>query len=94
METLAELTLNNGLLEKLGFALGGYLCAALGWGIRVEIKLRELSIEQRASKVTAEALRDDVKSLVRFESDARVHMGRVDEKLDQIYRTLKTGLEK
>ena len=94
METLAELTLNNGLLEKLGFVVAGYLCAAIAWGIRVEIKLRELTIEQHASKDAAEALRDDVKSLVRFESDARVHMGRVDEKLDQIYRTLKTGLEK
>ncbi len=86
---LAQLTIPVRTLEAAGWALVGYIVAAIGWGFRVELKLAKLDRDQQVANKVADSLKDSVDRLVRFEGDARVHMARVDERLDQIVELVK-----
>lgn len=86
---LAQLTIPARTVETALWALGGYIAAAIGWGFRVELKLAKLDRDQQVANQVADSLKGSVERLVKFEGDARVHMARVDERLDQIVELVK-----
>lgn len=85
---LAEITIPDPTLAAATFALAGYIVAAIGWGFRVELKLAKLDQDAKVQKVVADEMRADVKSLVNFQQESRLHMGNVDQKLETILERL------
>jgi Tfp pilus assembly protein PilO len=85
---LAEITITDPTLAAATFALAGYIVAAIGWGFRVELKLAKLDQDAKVQKVVADEMRSDVKSLVNFQQESRLHMGSVDQKLEAILERL------
>ncbi len=86
---LAQLTVPVRTLEAAGWALVGYIVAAIGWGFRVELKLAKLDRDQIAANEASNAIKSDVKELRNFTDDARVHMARVDERLVKIIEAVE-----
>ena len=86
---LADIVIPTRTLEAAGWAVVGYIIAAIGWGFRVELKLAKLDRDQIATNSVVDAIKTDVRELRAFADDSRVHQARVDERLVKIMEALE-----